>query len=207
MISIFIGWINNSNGYPQGVPLQTFMLTTNIESILFAAAKPISLDQLKKYFDTSAETIAEAVEDIRTRYNRGTSGIHLLEQEGKVQFVTNPDASEDVTSFLKKDATSLLTKPSLETLTVIAYRGPVTRPELEQIRGVNCGIILRNLLIRGFIEETQDRVRLQPVYSVSIDFMRKLGLTHLEELPEYESFHTNASIDELLKTTPEEPVV
>ncbi|OGL97794.1 SMC-Scp complex subunit ScpB [Candidatus Uhrbacteria bacterium RIFOXYB2_FULL_45_11] len=183
------------------------MLTTNIESILFAAAKPIALEQLRKYFDVSAEVVAEAVEDIRTRYNRETSGIHLLEQEGKVQFVTNPDASEDVASFLKKDATSPLTKPSLETLTVIAYRGPVTRPELEQIRGVNCGVILRNLLIRGFIEETQDRTRLQPVYSVSIDFMRKLGLTHLEELPEYESFHTNQSIDELLKTTPDESVV
>jgi len=183
------------------------MLTTNIESILFAAAKPIALEQLRKYFDVSSEVVAEAVEDIRTRYNRETSGIHLLEQEGKVQFVTNPDASEDVASFLKKDATSPLTKPSLETLTVIAYRGPVTRPELEQIRGVNCGVILRNLLIRGFIEETQDRTRLQPVYSVSIDFMRKLGLTHLEELPEYESFHTNQSIDELLKTTPDESVV
>ncbi len=183
------------------------MLTTTIESILFAAAKPIWMDQLRKYFDTSAETIAEAVEDIRMRYNRRESGIHLLEQEGKIQFVTNPDASEAVATFLKKDATSPLTKPSLETLTVIAYRGPVTRPEIEQIRGVNCGLILRNLLIRGFIEETQDRTRLQPVYSVSMDFLRKLGLTHLEELPEYESFHTNASIDELLKTTFEEPAV
>ena len=183
------------------------MLTTSIESILFAAAKPISLEQLRKHFDVSIEVVTEAVEDIRNRYNQATSGIHLLEQEGKVQFVTNPDASEDVAVFLKKDATAPLTKPSLETLTVIAYRGPVTRPELEQIRGVNCGIILRNLLIRGFIEETQDRVRLQPVYSVSMDFMRKLGLTHLEELPEYTSFHTNESVDELLKTTPEEPVV
>ncbi|MEK7452518.1 MAG: SMC-Scp complex subunit ScpB, partial [Patescibacteria group bacterium] len=122
-------------------------------------------------------------------------------------FVTNPDASEDVASFLKKDATSPLTKPSLETLTVIAYRGPVTRPELEQIRGVNCGIILRNLLIRGFIEETQDNTRLQVVYTVSIDFMRKLGLTHLEELPEYQSFHTNQSIDEMLNTASEDRVV
>jgi segregation and condensation protein B len=176
------------------------MLTTHIESILFAAAKPISLDQLKKYFSVSREVITEAMEDIRTRYNRETSGIHLLEQEGKVQFVTNPDASEDVAAFLKKDATSPLTKPSLETLTVIAYRGPISRPELEQIRGVNCGLILRNLLIRGFIEEKQDNERLQLVYSVSMDFMRKLGLTHLEELPEYETFHKNQSIDELMKT-------
>ena len=183
------------------------MLGTHIESILFAAAKPIAIDQLKKYFDVSSEVIAEAVIDIRTRYNRKTSGIHLLEQEGKIQFVTNPDASEDVASFLKKDATAPLTKPSLETLTVIAYRGPVTRPELEQIRGVNCGLILRNLLIRGFIEEKQDNNRLQVVYTVSMDFLRKLGLTHLEELPQYNEFHINKHIDELLQNLPAaEPV-
>lgn len=183
------------------------MLTTHIESILFAAAKPVSKDQLRKQFAVSDETIEESIHDIQSRYNRATSGIHLLEQEGKVQFVTNPDASESVATFLKKDATSPLTKPSLETLTVIAYRGPVTRPEIEQIRGVNCGIILRNLLIRGYIEEEQDNTRLQMVYTVSMDFMRKLGLTHLEELPEFESFHNNQSIDQLLKDLPAEDVV
>ena len=183
------------------------MLTTKIESILFAAAKPVGVDQLKKQFDVSMETIAEAIADIASRYNLSTSGIHLLEQSGKVQFVTNPDASADVASFLKKDATSPLTKPSLETLTVIAYRGPVTRPEIEQIRGVNCGIILRNLLIRGYIEEENDRERLQPVYKVSMDFMRKLGLTHIEELPQFETFHTNTSIDELLKDVPATDIV
>jgi len=161
------------------------MLTTTIESILFAAAKPLTLKQIQQYFDLTEEVVVEALEDIAKRYNRETSGIHLLEQEGKVQFVSNSDAAEDVRGFLKKDATSPLTKPSLETLTVIVYKGPITRPELEQIRGVNCGIILRNLLIRGFIEENQDAERLQAVYTVSMDFMRKLGVTHLEELPEF----------------------
>jgi len=183
------------------------MLTTNIEAILFAAAKPISKEQLRKQFEISPEVLEESVADIQNRYNNATSGIHLLEHEGKVQFVTNPDAAESVTTFLKKDATSPLTKPSLETLTVIAYRGPVTRPEIEQIRGVNCGIILRNLLIRGFIEEEQDKTKLQMVYTVSMDFMRKLGLTHLEELPQFEAFHENKSIDQLLKDLPTDDVV
>ncbi len=183
------------------------MLTTNIEAVLFAAAKPISKDSLCKQFHVAPEVLAESISDIQSRFNLPSSGIHLLELDDKIQLVTNPDASEDVASFLKKDATSPLTKPSLETLTVIAYRGPVTRPEIEQIRGVNCGIILRNLLIRGYIEEEQDRVRLQPVYSVSMEFMRKLGLTHLEELPQFETFHTNKHIDELLKDIPTTDIV
>lgn len=183
------------------------MLTTSIESILFAAAKPITREQIKKQFSITDEVLDSALFDIRSRYNSSTSGIHFLEHEGKVQFVTNPDSAEDVAGFLKKDASGPLTRPSLETLTVIAYRGPITRPEIEQIRGVNCGLILRNLLIRGYIEETQDKVRLQPVYSVSVDFLRKLGLVHLEELPEYESFHNNESIDELLNKIQEQQVV
>lgn len=174
------------------------MLTTSIESILFAAAKPIAREQLKKQFVVTDEVLDEALADIGSRFNSPMSGIHLLEHEGKVQFVSNPDCSEDVAAFLKKEASGPLTRPSLETLTVIAYRGPITRPEIEQIRGVNCGLILRNLLIRGYIDETQDKVRLQPVYAVSVDFLRKLGLVHIEELPEYESFHDNKSIDELL---------
>ncbi len=183
------------------------MLTTKIESILFAVAKPVAVDLLCKQFGVNEEVIKASLEDIRHRFNNPTSGIHLLEHEGKIQFVTNPDCAEDVAGFLKKEASGPLTKPSLETLTVIAYRGPMTRPEIEQIRGVNCGLILRNLLIRGYIEEEQDKTRLQPVYAVSMEFMRKLGLTHREELPEFQSFHENTHIDELLKTIGIEPSV
>jgi len=183
------------------------MLTTSIESILFAAAKPIGIDQLKKHFGESEEVILVSIEDIRERYNRPTSGVHLLVHEQKVQFVTNPDCAQDVVAFLKKEASGPLTQPSLETLTVIAYRGPVTRPEIEQIRGVNCGLILRNLLMRGYIEEKEDKMRLQPMYSVSIEFLRSLGALHVEELPEYESFHNNKHIDELLQKISEQTSV
>lgn len=175
------------------------MLTTQIEAILFAAAKPISVNILAKQFNATDEMMKKSISDILCRYNIPSSGIHLLEQSGKIQFVTNPEVSDAVTTFLKKDATSPLTKPSLETLTVIAYRGPITRPEIEQIRGVNCGLILRNLLIRGYIEEEQDSVRLQSVYSVSMEFMRKLGMTNLKDLPQYDAFHENENINVLLE--------
>lgn len=183
------------------------MLTTQIEAILFAAAKPISINQLAKQLQVTDDVMQETIADIVHRYNLPSSGIHLLEQSGKIQFVTNPNVSDAVATFLKKDATSPLTKPSLETLTVIAYRGPVTRPEIEQIRGVNCGLILRNLLIRGYIEEEQDTVRLQNVYSVSMEFMRKLGMINVRDLPQYDAFHENENINALLEKIEEEPAV
>ncbi|MEK7614957.1 MAG: SMC-Scp complex subunit ScpB, partial [Patescibacteria group bacterium] len=124
------------------------MLTVKLEAILFAIAKPITIDQLKKQLGVSSEILEEAVQSIEKKYNTPESGIHLFQVNGSVQFVSNPDVGEEVSQFLKKEASGPLTRPSLETLAVIAYRGPVTKPEIEQVRGVNCGIILRNLLIR-----------------------------------------------------------
>ena len=174
------------------------MLITKLEAILFAVAKPITISQLQKQLSVSQEVLDEAIISIKERYNGSTSGIHLLEHAGKIQFVSNPDVGEDVAAFLKKEASGPLTRPSLETLAVIAYRGPVTKPEIEQVRGVNCGLILRNLLIRGLIDEEEAAQRLQPVYTVSQDFLRELGLHSIEELPEFTSFHENEKIQQLM---------
>ncbi len=175
------------------------MLTTTVESILFAAAKPVAFAALRKALGADEAALREAVSDIHRRFNVDSSGIHLLEQEDQLQFVTNPSAAEPVAAFLKAETAGELTRPSLETLTVIAYRGPVTRPELEQIRGVNCALILRNLLVRGLIEEREDTARLQPVYTVSPDFLRHLGLTSIEDLPQYAELHANERITQLVQ--------
>jgi segregation and condensation protein B len=94
--------------------------------------------------------------------------------------------------------TGELTRPQLETLTIIAYRGPITKPEIEQIRGINCSLIIRNLLMRGLVEEAESAEKLQPVYSVSGDFVRHLGLHAIGELPEYASFHENEKMTQML---------
>jgi segregation and condensation protein B len=183
------------------------MVTTTIEAVLFAAAKPIKLSDLRKHLDVSEEVVREAIEDIVARFNVEGSGIHLMEQNGAVQLVSNAAVGEDVAKFLKKEASGPLTRPSLETLTIIAYRGPITKPEIEMIRGVNCSLILRNLLIRGFILEEQDKERLQPVYSVSHEFLQAIGVNKLSALPDFETFHHNEKIDELLSREPEEAQV
>lgn len=174
------------------------MSTTTIEAILFAAAKPIKLSQLCKHLGLSHEVVREAIDDIAKRFNVEKSGVNVIEQNDSVQFVTNAKTGEDVAKFLKKEASGPLTPPSLETLTIIAYRGPITKPEIELIRGVNCSLILRNLSIRGFISEEQDAHRLQPVYTLSHDFIQALGIHGVKDLPDYSEFANNEKISEFL---------
>ena len=100
---------------------------------------------------------------------------------------------------VKEEVYSELTQPQLEALTIIAYRGPITKLELETIRGVNCSLILRNLLVRGLIEEKDDAVKLQPVYSVSLEMLRHLGIHGVSELPDFENFHNNVQIDQMIQ--------
>ncbi len=173
-------------------------MTTDLEAILFAAAKPIGFAALQKALDVSAPVLLEALEDLRRRFNVETSGIHLLVHEEKAQFVTNPASAEAVAGFVKQEALGDLTQPQLETLTVVAYRGPITKPELEEIRGVNCSLILRNLAVRGLVEETDSTEKLQTVYTVSNDFLRHLGLAQIQDLPAYEDLHAHERITELM---------
>ena len=194
-----------SNALIRIAAILLIMLTTKIEAILFAVAKPVSVSQLKKQLNLSDEIMTEALNDMMKRFNLPDSGIHLLHHEDKIQFITNPDVGAEVAVFLKKEASGPLTRPALETLAVIAYRGPVTKPEIEHVRGVNCSMILRNLLIRGLIEEKNDLERLQPVYRVSEEFLKELGLHSMEELPEFAVYHENEKISELLVSVNETP--
>lgn len=174
------------------------MNMTEIHAILFACAKPVKISLLQKNLDCSEEQLRSAIEDLAASLNTEISGVHLLEHDGALQLVSNPAPSEAVEKFLRVEETAPLTRPALETLTIIAYRGPITKPEIEMIRGVNCSLILRNLLIRGFVNEEQDTQKLQSVYTVSHEFMRALGLTHISQLPEYQAFAANEKITELL---------
>ena len=175
------------------------MLNRTVEAILFASGKPVPLSLLKTALGITAAEVEKNIEELKKKFNTPESGIHVLTLEGKVQLVSNPEEGERVAGFLKQELSGELTRPSLETLTIIAYRGPITKPEIEQIRGVNCSLILRNLLMRGLIEENEDKTRLQPVYAVSPDFLRHLGLHDLGELPEYATFHHNEKIDSMLE--------
>ncbi len=176
------------------------MITTQLEAILFASGKPVTRAALKKSLDVSDEILAEGLADVKLRFNSESSGIHLVETEaGELQLASNPSCAEVIASMFKQEAAGELTRPSLETLTIIAYRGPITKPEIEQIRGVNCSLILRNLLMRGLVDERDDVSKLQPVYSVTADFLRHLGIHTASEMPGFEELHGNEKIGKMLE--------
>ncbi|HYE60094.1 MAG TPA: SMC-Scp complex subunit ScpB, partial [Candidatus Kapabacteria bacterium] len=112
-------------------------LLSHIESILFVASKPLSADVIAKALGKQEGDILEAIETLKLKYNQADSGIHILEINSLFQMGTNPENSAVIEGFIRNEVAGELTKAQLETLTVIAYRGPITRPELEQIRGVN----------------------------------------------------------------------
>ena len=173
-------------------------LIANIEACLFVATKPLAIRELVKVTGAIEAEVMATVEALAKQRNVESSGVHVLVLDGAVQLVTSPVCADVVASLAKDEAAPELTRPSLEALTIIAYRGPVTKPEIEAIRGVNCSLILRNLLMRGLIEERDDVSRLQAVYTLSADSLRYLGLHSKDELPDYATLHANAHIDKLL---------
>ena len=112
---------------------------------------------------------------------------------------TNAENTDVVEGFIRDEIAGELTRAQLETLTVIAYRGPITRPELEQIRGVNCAIIVRNLLMRGLLDERDAVQKLLPVYTVSVEALRHLGVDSVRELPQYELLSQHEYLDQIGK--------
>ncbi len=174
------------------------MLEAQIEAILFASGKAMSLKQLAKICGRSREEVEVVLEKIKAKFNTQQSGIHILENQQEVQMVINPRYAKLVEELVKEEVVSELTRPQLETLTIIAYRGPITKLELERIRGVNCGLILRNLIIKGLIEVKEDKVVENNIYTISTKFMQHLGITRVEELPEYDKLSKAEEVEEYL---------
>ncbi len=175
------------------------MLSQKIESILFVAARPMSLKKLAEVCGADKEEVAKAVEEIAAVYNRDERGVRILRNGSDVQMSTAPACSKLVQDFLKDETTGELTKPSLETLTIVAYRGPISKPELEQIRGVNCSLILRNLMLRGLVEAVGETDNAPASYRVTMDFVRFLGVSSVEELPEYDKLRSHENVVRILE--------
>jgi segregation and condensation protein B len=142
-------------------------LKAKIESILFAAGRPVKMTELVKALQTDEEKIQGAIFEINS--DRLESGITLLEQNRKFQLVTAPANSKVVTDFLNAEVRQHLTDAAIETLAIIAYKQPITRAEIEAIRGVNSQYIMRQLSIRGLIErETSADDSRRNVYRTSL---------------------------------------
>lgn len=174
-------------------------LFSQLESILFVAGKPLSEKKLLKILNVRPEELGSALAHLSAKYGNEDSGVVLLHNNEEWQLASNPENKELAELFVKAELTGELTRPQLETLTVISYCGPITKPELEQVRGVNCSLILRNLLMRGLVKES-DSESLLPSYEVTMEYLQHLGIMSLEELPEYSTLHNHEFITKNLES-------
>lgn len=173
-------------------------LSTQIEALLFVSGEALSYKKLTTLLDVSLEDIKIAISQLRERYQTCESALQVVEHAHAVELVSRPEYASLVQVLVKDQTQGELTKPSLEALTIIAYRGPLTRPELEQIRGVQSALILRNLMLRGLVEMTEE-VRLgMPVYRVTGEFLKFIGIERVEDLPEYEQMHHHPNVVQVL---------
>jgi len=174
-------------------------INSSIESILFVASKPLTAKKIAAVLKVPEENVETVLGELAEKYSGEESGIVLLQSNDEWQMVSNPDNKEATENFVKAEVSGELTRPQLETLTVISYCGPITKPELEQIRGVNCSLILRNLMMRGLVKEADDLTALLPTFEVTMEYLRHLGIMSLTELPEYAALHQHQYVTKTLE--------
>lgn len=175
-------------------------LIAKVESILFAAGKPLSLKKLADILQVTVGDVETAVVALEEKLKQGEHGLEVILHQGEAVMATRPENSDLVSEFIKAEELGDLTRPQLEALSVLAYRGPLSKAELEQVRGVNCSLILRNLMIRGLVEAANSEAE-HPRYQVTVDFLRYLGLSSVKELPEYENFIKDDNLSQAVKAT------
>ena len=173
-------------------------LEAGLEALLFVAAAPVALAQLAEVLDCKTQEIETALQSLAQTYASGR-GLSLQWHAGRVQLTTAPVMSGLVEKFLGLEATARLSRAALETLAIISYRQPVTRPGIDAIRGVNSDGVLKSLLSKGLVQEvgrTEGPGR--PIlYGTTADFLQHFGLASLAELPPYDRIETlEASVGE-----------
>ncbi len=162
-------------------------LAACLEALLFVASGPVSVLQLASALGLTVEEIEAGLHDLEARYQRA-GGLALQWHQGKVQLTTDPAMAVYIEKFLGIEATSRLSRAALETLAIIAYQQPVTRPQMEAIRGVNSDAVIKSLLSKGLIQETgRAESPGRPImYGTTPEFLQYFGLSALSELPPLE---------------------
>lgn len=185
---------------------QSVSLDVQLEAILFAMGQETTLSRLSKITEKKPEEVSAALDALQQFYETNTRGLTLVRQGENIQLVTSARVNAAVEKYRKGEIEGPLSRAALETLAIIAYRGPLSKPEIDVIRGVNSGIMLRTLLIRGLVDRKKsDKDARTHVYSVSLLFLRHLGVTDVHAIPGYQEAQDNKVLEKLEKTA-QEPV-
>ena len=175
-------------------------LESKIEAILFFKNEPVSISELIKLVGGKPEEVRTALANMR-EYHKDR-GVVMVSDGELVSFGTHPDASQLVENLQKEELSRELGRAGLETLAIVLYKGPISRREIDYIRGVNSSFILRTLLIRGLVERSESTSRSYS-YKATLKLLEYLGVTRLQDLPEYEN--ALKKVEEFVKTSPTDP--
>ena len=164
-------------------------LLSKLEALLFIYGEPIEVKKLVKILGLKDSDIKDGLILLEEELKKENRGLMLVQDKNKVQLATKPEFSKILADISKQEFTEELTPASLETLSIVSYAGPITRADLEFIRGVNSSFTLRALLMRGLVERETDPKRSNAyLYRVSFELLRHLGVSKNEALPEYQKY-------------------
>jgi len=170
-----------------------------IESMLFVSDTPLRLETLVTILpEVDKETILEGIRQIKTDYEDPSKGVELVEMAGGYQFRTKPQWAEWANR-LKKVRAVKFSRAALETLAIVAYRQPIIRPEIEEIRGVDCGWVLRSLMEKGLVKITgrKDLPGRPIVYGTTQTFLELFSLNRLSDLPSLREIQPPPTMEEM----------
>jgi len=159
-------------------------LPARLEALLFVAAEPVPPSQLAAALDLTPAEVDRGLKELDALLQ--VRGLRLQRHAGRVQMTTAPELSESVERFLGLEATTRLSRAALETLAIIAFQQPVTRPQVDAVRGVNSDGVIKSLLSKGLIQEggRADGPGRPILYSTAPEFLQHFGLSSLADLPQ-----------------------
>lgn len=166
-----------------------------IHAILFWKNEPMTLSEISALLKISKEEVLKELQNIKEALL--DTGVVLMQNEEEYSLATAPSASEMIGALEKAELSRELSKSALETLSIVLYKGPLRRSEIDYIRGVNSQFILRHLEIRGLVEKEQSKEDARVfLYKPTLDLLGHLGVTNKTDLPEYESLYQALKIQE-----------
>jgi segregation and condensation protein B len=182
----------------QSEHLDGFLLEEVLEGLLFIATSGVTVSQLAETLQVGPDEIRSALKELEQNY-ASRQGLRLQWHAGRVQLTTSPELSPLIERFLGLEATARLSRAALETLAIVAYKQPVTRPSVDAIRGVNSDGVMKNLLSKGLLVEMgrSDGPGRPIFYGTTEDFLQHFGISSLAELPNLED--DNESLEPIKK--------
>lgn len=167
-----------------------------IEALLFASGEPISLSSIANALEITNAQAKKCVEALRELYDRENRGLMIVRMENTYQLTTRTEYFDYIQKFAATNTANTLSQASLETLSIIAYKQPITRGEIEEIRGVRSSSSIELLLDRGLIYESgkKETIGRPALFSTTNEFLKLLHIPSIQNLPNYEGFYKDIQL-------------